>query len=99
MNVVGGVRVIEPASDLAVALSVVSSLRDRPWPKDLVVFGEVGLGGEVRPVQHGVERLKEAHKLGFKHALVPRENLGKQVPKNMQATGIATLSEALDIEF
>jgi DNA repair protein RadA/Sms len=99
VNVVGGVRVLEPASDLAVAMSVVSSLRNRPWPADLVVFGEIGLGGEVRPVQHGVERLREAHKLGFKHALVPRENLGKQVPKGLRATGIATVSEALEAEF
>ncbi|MDZ7841392.1 MAG: DNA repair protein RadA [Gammaproteobacteria bacterium] len=99
VNVVGGVRVIEPASDLAVALSVVSSLRNRPWPKDLVVFGEIGLGGEVRPVQHGVERLREAHKLGFTRALVPRENLGKQVPKGMRTTGIATIGDALETDF
>ena len=93
------VRVMEPASDLAVAMSVVSSLRNRPWPADLVVFGEIGLGGEVRPVQHGVERLREAQKLGFKRALVPRDNLGKQVPKGLRATGIATVREALEAEF
>ncbi len=64
-----------------------------------MVFGEIGLGGEVRPVQHGVERLREAHKLGFTRALVPRENLGRQVPADMQALGIATISEALDADF
>jgi len=99
VNVVGGVRVIEPASDLAVALSVASSLRNRPWPADLVVFGEIGLGGEVRPVQHGIDRLKEAHKLGFKRALLPRDNLGKQVPKGIEALGVETLSQALDSEL
>ncbi|MBS1269730.1 MAG: DNA repair protein RadA [Gammaproteobacteria bacterium] len=99
VNVVGGVRVIEPASDLAVALSVASSLYNRPWPNDLVVFGEIGLGGEVRPVQHGIDRLKEAYKLGFKRALVPKENLSKQIPKGIQAIGIVKLAEALNTEF
>ena len=99
VNVVGGVRVIEPASDLAVALAVVSSIRNRPWPSDLVVFGEIGLGGEVRPVQHGVDRLREAAKLGFKRALVPKENLGKQVPKSLDATGIVTVTQALEMEM
>jgi len=99
VNVVGGVRVIEPAADLAVALSVASSLRNRPWPADLVVFGEIGLGGEVRPVQNGVGRLKEAHKLGFKRALLPRDNLSKQVPKGIEALGVETLSQALDPEL
>jgi len=99
VNVVGGVRVIEPASDLAVALAVVSSIRNRPWPSDLVVFGEIGLGGEVRPVQHGVDRLREAAKLGFKRALVPKENLGKQVPKSLDAVGVVTVNQALEVEL
>jgi len=98
VNVVGGVRVMEPAADLAVALSVVSSLRNRPWPLDLVVFGEIGLGGEIRPVQHGVDRLKEAHKLGFKRALVSKDNVSGQVPKGMEVVGVATIGEALDIQ-
>ncbi|MGA8258793.1 MAG: DNA repair protein RadA [Arenicellales bacterium] len=99
VNVVGGVRVVEPAADLAVAMSVVSSLRNRALPMDLVVFGEIGLGGEVRPVQHGVERLREAHKLGFERALVPRENLGRQVPKGIRAVGIKTVGDALAAEL
>ena len=74
LNVVGGVRVSETAADLPVLLAVLSSLRNRPFPSDTVVFGEIGLGGEVRPVPHGQERIKEAAKHGFKHAIVPKAN-------------------------
>src|SRR5512135_1982355 len=74
VNAVGGVRIAEPGADLAVTLAVVSSLRDRPLPPKHVVFGEVGLAGEVRPVQRGQERLREAAKLGFTHAIVPAAN-------------------------
>ena len=75
VNAVGGVKISEPAADLAVLLAIVSSLRNRPLPPKLVVFGEVGLAGEVRPVQRGQERLREAAKLGFTQALIPRANL------------------------
>jgi DNA repair protein RadA/Sms len=71
VNVVGGVRVTEPAADLAICAAIVSSLRNRPVGLDVVVFGEVGLAGEVRPVQRGQDRLREAGKLGFKREVVP----------------------------
>ena len=74
VNAVGGVRITEPGADLAVLLAIVSSLRNKPLPDKLVVFGEVGLAGEVRPVQRGQERLKEAAKLGFTHAIIPTAN-------------------------
>lgn len=74
VNIVGGVRVAEPAMDLAALMAIISSLRDKPLPKDLIIFGEVGLAGEVRPVQNGQERLKEAIKHGFKRALIPAAN-------------------------
>jgi len=75
---VGGVRIAEPAADLAVLLAIVSSLRNQPLPQKMVAFGEVGLAGEVRPVQRGQERLKEAAKLGFTKAIVPKANAPKQ---------------------
>jgi DNA repair protein RadA/Sms len=78
VNVVGGLRVTETAADLALIFAVVSSLRNKVLPHDYVVFGELGLGGEVRPVQSGQERLKEAAKLGFKTAIVPKANVPKK---------------------
>jgi DNA repair protein RadA/Sms len=77
INVVGGIRVTETAADLAVVLAVMSSLRNRPCPSDLLVFGEIGLAGEIRPVQNGQERLREAAKHGFKQAIVPEANVPK----------------------
>ncbi len=74
VNVVGGVRVLEPAADLAIALAVLSSFRDRPLARSLVAFGEIGLAGEVRPVQRGVERVREAAKLGFERVVLPSAN-------------------------
>lgn len=88
VNAVGGVRITEPAADLAVLMAVVSSLRNRPLPARLVVFGEVGLAGEVRPVQRGQERLREAAKLGFTQALIPKANR----PRSGQALGIEVLA-------
>jgi DNA repair protein RadA/Sms len=78
VNAVGGVRIAEPAADLAVLLAIVSSLRSQALPQKLVAFGEVGLAGEVRPVQRGQERLKEAAKLGFTRAIIPKGNAPKQ---------------------
>jgi len=78
VNAVGGVKITEPGADLAVLLAIVSSLRNKPLPKKTVVFGEVGLAGEVRPVQRGQERLKEAAKLGFTQAIIPKANRPKQ---------------------
>jgi DNA repair protein RadA/Sms len=95
VNVVGGVRVAETAADLAVLAAVVSSNRDRPIDQRLVIFGEVGLGGEIRPVAFGEERLKEAAKLGFTRAVVPKANLPKRPVGEMQMHGAASLAEAL----
>ncbi|MDE1711409.1 magnesium chelatase domain-containing protein, partial (plasmid) [Chromobacterium amazonense] len=78
LNAVGGVKINEPAADLAIILAMVSSLRNKALPEKLVVFGEVGLAGEVRPVTRGQERLKEAAKLGFTRAIVPSANKPRQ---------------------
>ncbi len=95
VNAVGGVRIGEPAADLAVLLAIVSSLKNRPLPGKLVVFGEVGLAGEVRPVQRGQERLKEAAKLGFTQAIVPKANLPRQPVKGIEVYGADRLEQAL----
>ena len=96
-NVVGGVRVVETSADLALLLAVVSSLRNRVLPDDLVVFGEVGLSGEIRPVPSGQERLSEAAKHGFRRAIVPRGNAPKQAVEGLQVTAVSRLSEALEV--
>ena len=95
INVVGGVRITETAADLAVILAVVSSLKNKPLPEDLVVFGEVGLAGEIRPIQNGPERLHEAAKHGFKQALVPPGNSPKQGIKGLKITVVKRLQDAL----
>jgi DNA repair protein RadA/Sms len=95
INAVGGVRIGEPAADLAVLLAIVSSLKNKPLPEKLIVFGEVGLAGEVRPVQRGQERLKEAAKLGFTHAIVPKANQPKQALKDIEVYGVDRLEQAL----
>ncbi|KPC54811.1 DNA repair protein RadA [Amantichitinum ursilacus] len=95
INAVGGVRISEPAADLAVLIAIVSSLKNRPLPDKLVVFGEVGLAGEVRPVQRGQERLREAAKLGFTHAIVPHANRPRQPIEGMQVTAVERLADAV----
>lgn len=97
VNVVGGVKVLETSADLALLLSVVSSFRDKPLPRDLIAFGEVGLSGEIRPVPSGQERLQEAAKHGFKRAIVPKANVPKGGIKGMDVVGVDKLSEALAI--
>lgn len=98
INVVGGVRVTEPAADLPLILSALSSLRNRPLPKDTIIFGEVGLAGEIRPVQGGADRLKEAAKHGFKRALVPKANAPKRgVIEGMEVVAAERLSDAIDV--
>ncbi|MGM0563279.1 MAG: DNA repair protein RadA [Pseudomonadota bacterium] len=87
INVVGGMRVTETASDLAVVMAALSSLRNQPLPGDLVVFGELGLAGEVRPVPNGEERLKTAAKHGFKRAIIPKAN----APKGGQVDGLQVI--------
>ncbi len=96
LNAVGGVRIVEPGADLAVTLAVVSSLRNRPLPAKHVVFGEVGLAGEVRPVQRGQERLREAAKLGFTHAIVPTANKPRQAVPGLTIVAVDRLVEAVD---
>jgi DNA repair protein RadA/Sms len=96
VNAVGGVRIAEPGADLAVTLAVVSSLRNRALPAKHVVFGEVGLGGEVRPVQRGQERLREAAKLGFTKAVVPSANRPKQPIEGLEIIAVDRVAEAVD---
>jgi DNA repair protein RadA/Sms len=95
INAVGGVKIVEPAADLAVLMAVVSSLTTRPLPGKLVVFGEVGLAGEVRPVQRGQERLREAAKLGFTQALIPRGNKPKQAIAGLEVIAVGRVEEAV----
>jgi len=97
VNVVGGVKVSETSIDLALLLALVSSFRDKSLPQDLVVFGEIGLSGEIRPVPSGQERINEAAKHGFKRAIVPIANAPKHTIEGMEVIGIKKLSEALDI--
>jgi len=99
LNAVGGVRIQETAADLAILAAVVSSLRNRPLPRGLVVFGELGLAGEVRPAPRGLERLKEAARLGFSHALVPAANAPKRQIEGLEVWPVARLSEALERLF
>ena len=96
INAVGGVKITEPGADLAVILAMVSSLRNKPLPEKLVVFGEVGLAGEVRPVQRGQERLKEAAKLGFTQAIIPKANAPKQKIPGMEIIAVERVEEAVD---
>jgi|TARA_B110000977_G_scaffold168166_1_gene217205 DNA repair protein RadA/Sms len=96
VNVVGGVKVLETSADLALILSVISSFRDKALPQDLVVFGEVGLSGEIRPVANGQERLREAAKHGFTRAIVPAGNAPKQPIKGMEVISVRKVTEALD---
>jgi DNA repair protein RadA/Sms len=97
VNAVGGVKISEPAADLAVLAAIVSSLRSQPLPDKLVMFGEVGLAGEIRPVQRGQERLKEAAKLGFTQAIVPAANQPKQKISGMKIHPVHRLDEAITL--
>lgn len=96
VNVVGGVRVSETGADLPVVLAVLSSLRNRALPQELVVFGEVGLAGEIRPVQNGPERLAAAAKHGFRRAIVPAANVPKGGVSGMDIVPVRRLADALD---
>ena len=96
VNVVGGVKVSETSADLALVLAIVSSFKDRSLAKELVVFGEVGLAGEIRPVPGGQERLAEAAKHGFKRAIVPKANLPKTKIEGLEVLGVTKISQALD---
>ncbi len=96
VNVAGGMRVTETAADLAVLLAIYSSLRNNPLGNKLVVFGEVGLAGELRPIQRGQDRLREAAKLGFEHAIVPYANRPKTPIKGIKVTAVKKLEGALE---
>ncbi|MCF8192271.1 MAG: DNA repair protein RadA [Burkholderiales bacterium] len=96
VNAVGGMRIGEPAADLPVLLAIVSSLRNRPLPAGLLAFGEVGLAGEVRPVQRGQDRLREAAKLGFSRALLPKANVARPAVPGIEAIGVERLEDALE---
>jgi DNA repair protein RadA/Sms len=95
VNAVGGVKITEPAADLAVLLSITSSLKNKPLPGKLIVFGEIGLAGEIRPAPRGQERLKEAAKLGFTRALIPEANRPKQGIPGMEVIGVKRVEEAV----
>ena len=97
VNAVGGVRISEPAADLAVMLAIQSSLRGRPLPRGFLAFGEVGLAGEVRPAPRGQERLKEAAKLGFGVALVPKANAPKKGIEGLTLHPVERIEEAVEI--
>ena len=97
VNVVGGVRISETAADLAVLMAVLSSYRDRPGPRELIAFGEVGLSGEIRPVQNGLERLREAAKHGFRRAVVPRKNAPKKPIEGIEVVAVERLPDMMDL--
>jgi DNA repair protein RadA/Sms len=96
INAVGGVKISEPAADLAVTCAIYSSMRNQPLPRGLVVFGEIGLAGEVRPAPRGQERLREAAKLGFSKAIVPRANAPKQAIEGLEVIAVDRIDAALN---
>lgn len=97
LNVVGGVKVVETSTDLALLMSVVSSFKDHVLAQDLIVFGEVGLTGEIRPVPNGQERIQEAAKHGFRKAIVPKSNMPKEAIPGMEIIGVSKLADALEL--
>ncbi|KAF3998975.1 DNA repair protein RadA [Glaciimonas immobilis] len=96
INAVGGVKITEPAADLAVLLAINSSMRNKPLPRGLVVFGEVGLAGEIRPAPRGQERLREAAKLGFSIAVIPKSNVPKHKIEGLTVIGVERIDDALN---
>ncbi|PSJ18172.1 DNA repair protein RadA [Nitrosomonas supralitoralis] len=95
VNAVGGVKITEPGADLAVMLAVVSSLKNKPIAEKMIVIGEIGLAGEIRPVQRGQERLKEAAKLGFNQAIIPMANKPKQIIAGINVIAVGRIGEAV----
>ena len=95
LNAVGGVKISEPAADLAVLLAIQSSIRNRALPKELIVFGEVGLAGEIRPCPRGQERLKEAAKLGFTVAIIPKANMPKAKIPGLRVIPVERIDQAI----
>ena len=99
VNAVGGVRIAEPAADLAVLAAIISSFKNKPLQSKLIAFGEVGLAGEIRPAPRGQERLKEAAKLGFTHALIPKANAPRQPVEGLTVVAIDRVGTAIDKLF
>jgi DNA repair protein RadA/Sms len=97
VNAVGGVRISEPAADLAVLLAIQSSLRGKPLPRGFFTFGEVGLAGEIRPAPRGQERLREAAKLGFSIAVVPKANAPKKPIEGLTLHAVERVEQAMDL--
>jgi DNA repair protein RadA/Sms len=98
VNAVGGVRIAEPAADLAVMLAIQSSLRGKPLPRGFIAFGEVGLAGEVRPAPRGQDRLREAAKLGFGIAVVPKANAPKKALfEGLEIHAVDRIEQAMDV--
>jgi DNA repair protein RadA/Sms len=97
VNAVGGVRIGEPAADLAVSLAIVSSLTDRPIPEKVAVFGEIGLAGEVRPATRGQDRIKEAAKLGFQKLIVPKGNAPKGKSGDAEIIAVERVDQAVQV--
>jgi DNA repair protein RadA/Sms len=99
INVVGGVRINETAADLPLLLAAISSFRDHPFPRDLVTFGEIGLAGEIRPIAHGEERLKEAAKHGFKRALIPAANTPRRKVSGIEVIPVKRIQDVIALEM
>jgi len=97
VNAVGGVRISEPAADLAVMLAIQSSLRGKPLPRGFLTFGEVGLAGEIRPAPRGQERLKEAAKLGFSVAVVPKANAPRRPIEGLTIHAVERVEQAIEL--
>ena len=99
INIIGGLKVDEPASDLSIALAIVSSLKDKPVPEDVLAFGEIGLGGEIRAVNYCEQRIKEAAKLGFRKCIVPKYNLKKiagNLKVDIEVIGVSNIRQAFE---
>lgn len=99
LNIVGGVKISEPAADLAVALAIISSFKNKPIAEKIAMFGEIGLSGEIRAVQKGQDRIKEATKLGFSRIIVPKANLPKEKNVHVELIGVGSLNEVLAVCF
>ncbi len=97
INVVGGLKIVEPAADMGIGLALASSFLDLALPADMVVVGEVGLSGELRPVSQLSHRLREAAKLGFKQALIPKSKRHEQYPKSLKVTQVSSLKKAIQV--
>ncbi|NVP00379.1 DNA repair protein RadA, partial [Photobacterium damselae subsp. damselae] len=95
VNCVGGIRIEETSADLAVLLSIFSSFKNAPIPQDVIVFGEIGLNGDIRPAANGLERIREAAKQGFTRAVVPKANASRQIP-GIEIIPVEDLQEALE---